>query len=359
MDVFVRKLITEWRRLGLPFAQETFILAVSGGADSSALACAIKDLLQRKKFKSRFILAHFNHGLRGDKSDKDENFVKELASRLELEVITEKADFAELKSNLEERAREARYEFLRRVAENYGAFGVLTAHTINDQAETFLMNLIRGSGTKGLSAMKPIREFATDKQKTLLIRPLLRWAKRTDTEEYCRRCNIEFCEDEMNEDPRFFRARIRHQLIPFLQSFNPRIVEVLARTANIIGEENEILEQIINNVTKEELKTSELKKFPASFRHRILRMWLEKQRGDLKGLSLVHIEAIERLALSRKSGRIVELPKGEVVKKSEGKLQLNKHLKKAHQATKILIRSEETQKIEVSSDLKTSSNDEK
>ncbi len=158
MDKFVRNLLTEWRKLGLPFSGETFVVAVSGGADSLSLALSLHELKKRKKLENRYIVAHFNHGLRGKYSDDDEQFIKNLAAEFGFELAVKRGEIGNLKGNLEQNARNARYRFLNETAGRINAVGILTAHTLNDQAETFLMNLVRGSGLKGLGGMRQIRE---------------------------------------------------------------------------------------------------------------------------------------------------------------------------------------------------------
>ena len=142
----------------MPFSGETIVVAVSGGADSVSLLLAFHDLVKRKKLGHRIVAAHFNHRLRGAESDADQEYVRHLATTLGVELAVGQAnDLSD--GNVEQNARVARYHFLARTAENLGAFAVVTGHTINDQAETFLMNLIRGSGPDGLSGMKPVRSL--------------------------------------------------------------------------------------------------------------------------------------------------------------------------------------------------------
>ena len=160
MNKFVRSLLTEWRRLELPFKNETIVVAVSGGADSTSLVLALSELKQRKKLDLNFVIAHFNHNLRGRESENDSQFVKALAAKLEFENETDIWDVRS-RGNLEQNARLARYEFLGRVAEKHDAFGILLAHTKNDQAETLLLNLIRGCGLDGLAGMPAVRETET------------------------------------------------------------------------------------------------------------------------------------------------------------------------------------------------------
>ena len=327
--------MTEWRKLSLPFSGETIIIAVSGGADSTALAVGLRELKQRKKLNLRFVIAHFNHDLRGEHSENDERFVRELAEKLNFELALGKGKIS-VEGNLEQNAREKRYEFLSETAENLQAYAVLTAHTMNDQAETFLMNLIRGSGVEGLGGMKPVRslkskvkspksakkkQITNPKSQIQLVRPLLSWAKRLDTENFCHQSGIGFCFDAMNEDLRFQRVRIRKVLLPLLKDFNPKIVENLAATAGLLrGEISEKLEPE-NTFSVENLALKNLRDLPKPELYRALRTWLENRRGSLRRLELKHIEAIERLAFSRKSGRSVELPGGELIIKEKGHLR--------------------------------------
>ncbi|MDQ3750600.1 MAG: tRNA lysidine(34) synthetase TilS, partial [Acidobacteriota bacterium] len=150
MRQFSKNLLTEWRKLGLPFADETFVVAVSGGADSVSLMLAVNDLKERRKLDLRIVIAHFNHNLRGAESELDAQFVREISNKFNFELAygiqNPKFKIQNRTGNLEQNARTARYEFLTETAKNLDAYGVLTAHTLNDQAETFLLNLIRGSG---------------------------------------------------------------------------------------------------------------------------------------------------------------------------------------------------------------------
>ena len=351
MHGFIRNLLTEWRKLNLPFDDETFVAAVSGGADSVSLLLALKELRDRKKLNLRFVIAHFNHNLRGAESEKDAQLVVSLTSRFGFELALGKGNIARV-GNLEQNARRARYEFLSQTAENIQAYGILTAHTMNDQAETFLINLLRGSGLQGLSGMKPVKiqnskfkiqnseeifesngqsQIANRKSQIKLVRPLLSWAKRIDTENFCRQNEIEFRNDAMNDDLAFARVRVRKVLLPMLKDFNPKIIETLSDTAKILRRENEFLECERQKIEAENesrkaddeqgsLPLEKLRNLPKAMLHRVIRQWLEANRGNLRSLELKHFEAIERLAFSRKSGKCVELPNGAQVVKKDGKL---------------------------------------
>lgn len=355
MQNFVRNLITEWRRLKLPVEGETAVVAVSGGADSVSVLLGLYDLVNRDKLKLRLVAAHFNHHLRGDESDRDQEFVKKLTAERRIELAIGHADI-EKAGNLEQNARIARYKFLERVATNTRAFGVVTGHTMNDQAETFLINLIRGSGIEGLGGMKPVRELAEEKAKSgdcekpenadaetndsrdngeetpllpfsvapLLVRPLLFWAQRIDTEAFCRELGVEYCCDTMNEDTAFRRVRIRKVLIPMLQDFNPKIIERLAATAQNLQLVVDAPEQPESDVPDSQLSITKLKTMETGELHRRLRQWLKQERGNLRALGVKHIEGIERLVNSRKSGSMVELPLGGTVVKEKGRLVFRK-----------------------------------
>jgi tRNA(Ile)-lysidine synthase len=326
MNKFVRNFLTEWRKLSLPFAGETFVTAVSGGADSVALLLALDELKNRKKLKNRFVIAHFNHNLRGTESQGDAEFARDLAAEFEFEFVSKTAKGKSRKGNLEQNARVARYEFLRQTAEDLGAYGVLTAHTLNDQAETFLLNLIRGSGLEGLGGMKAVRNLEAN---ILLIRPLLKWAKREDTENFCRAKNIKFRMDSMNLDETFSRVRIRKQLLPILGDLNPKIVEILAKTAAILREDFEELQEIAPQIKSvsagDELQLKDIKDLVPSSRSRVLREWLRINRGDLRKLDAKHFESIDKLIFSMKSGKTIELPDKEAVIKENGKLIFKKN----------------------------------
>ena len=320
MHKFVRGLITEWRRLKLPFENERVFVAVSGGADSTALLLAIADLRDRKKLEHEFIAAHFNHKLRGQESDGDEAFVHKLATNAGLEFSSGSGSLKGT-SNLEERARNERYDFLTKLAKKKKASLVLTAHTMNDQAETVLMNLVRGTGTDGLVGIRKIRPLENGST-IQLVRPLLGWAKREDTEDFCRENNVVFRRDTMNQDPRFTRVRIRQAVIPLLAEINPNIVETLARTADLLRPENN--RKIVTGDGS--IKLADLTDLSKTELFSYLRSWLREHRGSTRGLQLKHIEAVARLVNSPKSGRIVELPGGDSVVRRGGRLAF-RHIK--------------------------------
>ncbi|MDQ5843820.1 MAG: tRNA lysidine(34) synthetase TilS [Acidobacteriota bacterium] len=353
---FAGDLLEEWRRLKLPFSGANIVVGVSGGADSSALLLALDELIKAERLSLKLIVGHLDHGLRPD-SKKDAQWVSGLAEELGYPAAVARTNLktsaGKRQSNLEQAARNARYKFFQKTAQQKKANFVLTAHTLDDQAETVLMRLLRGSAAEGLSGTTVIRSLA-ENSTIQLVRPLLSWARRADTENYCRLRQIEFRHDEMNDDESFSRVRVRNQLLPLMKSFNNRIVETLSRTAALLNEDATALateaSRLVNdagqqsngkNKTKQAaLDVHILLQSPPAVRRRALREWILRGRGDLRRLEMVHLIAVEKLLEGDKGGRVAELPGGMKVTRRRGMLELSskKRLKKAAATPKIPAR---------------------
>ena len=329
-------LLAEWRRLRLPTSGETIVVAVSGGADSTALLLALEELKNYNKLYTGICVAHLDHRLRKS-SSKDAKWVADLSAKLGFKSVIGRAkvldDVEETNENLEQAARKARYAFLERTAKRVSANYVLTGHTMDDQAETVLLRLMRGSASLGLGGMEPVRPLAKNSS-IKLVRPLL-WARRTETEAYCRFRKIQFLSDEMNDDLSFARVQVRKQLLPLMQSFNNRIVEAISRTATQLREDSAVL---VNNsdallqraaVSNEEsdetkvpaLDVKVLAEAPPALRRRALRQWLSSARGSTRRLEMVHLLAVEKLLDGNAGGRVAELPGGGRVKRRQNRLE--------------------------------------
>jgi tRNA(Ile)-lysidine synthase len=339
---------------------ESVVVALSGGADSTALLLALEELKRAGLLEVELTAAHLNHGLRGESAEDDVRFAGALAREHGFAFVSARADVgrraSESGDNLEQAARRARYEFLVEAARRAGASAVLTGHTLDDQAETVLLRLLRGSGSEGLGGMKPERELE-EGLGVLLRRPLLEWARRADTEDYCRARRVEFRADEMNEDESFARVRVRRRLLPLLETFNPRAAESLARAARLLREESAALEGFAarlledareevgrelsqsdaasraSNLTEEgkpseawPLRVEVLSAAPLALMRRALRLWVARGRGGLRRISLAHVEAVERLLKGERGGRVAELPGGARVERRRGLLTF--HCKK-------------------------------
>jgi tRNA(Ile)-lysidine synthase len=294
------------------------VVAVSGGADSTALFDALTRLCEHHQLNVTVLAAHLNHQLRGEESDADERFVLDMAARAGVAVFTERANIGEhaaaAKQNLEATARRLRYDFLLRTAEQNGACLVLTAHTQDDQAETILMRLLRGAGAEGLRGIQESRPLGNHVK---LFRPLLS-VTRSEVIAHCNYYDLKFRDDSSNLDTNFTRNRIRHELLPLLRDFNPGIDQTLSRTAELLAQDDDQLcalasESFQSTGERANLEIAPLVALAPAIRRRILRSWLKGWRGDLSRIEMAHIEAIDRLILHGQSGRRIELPNGGLV----------------------------------------------
>jgi tRNA(Ile)-lysidine synthase len=334
LNQFSRMLLAEWRKLKLPLSGETVVVAVSGGADSTALLLAIEELKTHQKLHTDICVAHLDHRLR-ESSGKDAKWVAAFAQNLGFRSVIGRSkvadDALEERDNLEQAARKARYAFLERTAKKVSANYVLTAHTMDDQAETVLLQLMRGSAGHGLGGMEPVRPIARNSP-IKLARPLL-WARRLDTEDYCRFRKIKFLTDEMNDDQSFARVKVRKLLLPLMQSFNNRIVEAISRTATQLREDGVVLaddsgallrQAAVSNQSETKTPALDVKVLanaPPALRRRALRQWLSDARGSTRRLEMVHLVAVEKLLEGNTGGRVVELPSGGRVRRKRNRLE--------------------------------------
>jgi tRNA(Ile)-lysidine synthase len=242
MREFERKLAESWPPAD--WRDMSVLVAVSGGADSVALICAMAAL--RSLSPGRLIVAHVNHQLRGGEAAADERFVLELSHRLELpcevgrEPVAERAALAG--DGLEAAARAARYQFFRETAERLGARQVATAHTADDQAETILHRVLRGTGLSGLAGVRRVRPLGPA---VTMFRPLLAM-RRADVLNYLDDLGQPYRDDATNFDTRFTRNRLRHELLPRLASdFNPQVVDALVRLGRLAGEAQQVVASLV------------------------------------------------------------------------------------------------------------------
>lgn len=299
--------------------ETTVVVAVSGGSDSVALLHALRELGETSFCDLKLHVAHLNHLLRGEESDADEEFVCQLARRLDIPFTSERLDVRAAADacgrNLEEVARELRYQFLRRVAAEINADRIATGHTLTDQAETLLMRLIRGAGGEGLSSIHPVVD-------NLIIRPLL-GVRREETLGYCDDVGIQFRIDRSNLERDLLRNRIRQEVLPLLMELNPKAVEAVARAAENLRLDEGYFDDLVSNLTptvfiserdaKITMSVSTLEQLHPSLRRRVIRSAIRRWRGNVRGVTSVHLAAIETLLRPGKSGRRIELPSNLVI----------------------------------------------
>jgi tRNA(Ile)-lysidine synthase len=304
---------------------EGVLAAVSGGPDSVCLL----DVLHRLQgdLGARLTVAHFDHGLRPEADADETRFVKELAASCGLEVVVKRADppLDPNSPSLEEKARDLRYGFLQEVKAACGAHKVATGHTCNDQAETVLMRLLRGSGLEGLSGIRPVRQDG-------VIRPLLALT-RDEVIAYLDHRRLAYATDASNFEPAYLRNRIRLHLLPHLEAYQPRIIEILARTAEIARGDNDWMDEQARAwiVTQGEvgpggpiLPVSALAALPEPFGNRVIRTALRMTAGGLRRIGRVHIEAIRRMAGSPRPQARAILPGGLLVRRTYNRLIFSK-----------------------------------
>jgi tRNA(Ile)-lysidine synthase len=275
-------------------------VAVSGGADSVFLLHALVELASRWDLKLHVL--HLDHCLRGDESRGDAEFVRELASRLGLPVHAAESDVGRLREetgdNLEQAARNVRRLFYLGFLQRNELDRIATGHTRSDQAETVLFRFLRGSGTAGLSGVRPV---TSEK----LVRPLIE-LERIDIERYLRDKGIPWREDSTNASRDFARNRIRHELLPSLISdWNPALVENLAHTAQWAQDEEAYWDTEMDRLVAALvtirppailLRSGDLCSLPPAVARRLVRRAVELAKGDLRGLNFQHVERILEMA---------------------------------------------------------------
>ncbi len=289
------------------------VVAVSGGPDSVALLQLLRSIQQ--DYRLALVVAHFNHRLRGEASDADEQFVRQLAQDCELACCVDEISPNDLQrfrhENLEAGIRQKRYEFLRRCAAIHSAQKIAIGHTMNDQAETVLMRLIRGGGSLGLSSISPARPDG-------VIRPLL-FIRREEILNFLRENNWGWREDSSNQDLRFFRNKVRNELIPSLSRYNPKIVEQLSRTAEILREDQSALDDwsretfshfVSRQGERSVLEVENLKQLPKGLQKGVLRLLLlgdREEKGNSKMPDFQDYSSLCSLLEDGKSGRVLYL----------------------------------------------------
>lgn len=231
------------------WADVSVLVAVSGGADSVALLRGLDALKQ--KGREQLIVAHFNHRLRGEESDADEQFVSSLAHDLDLQFEVGRMEPGGLDNcpdGLEDAARSQRYRFLKGAAERLGARYVACAHTADDQIETILHRILRGTGLAGLAGIPRCRRLS---HAVTLIRPLLEF-RRSELVDYLQALGQPYREDSSNQDQRFTRNRIRHDLLPHLaEHYNPSVGEALRRLGLLAGEAQGVVDELVHALIHE------------------------------------------------------------------------------------------------------------
>ena len=286
------------RQQGLIDPGDQVVCAVSGGADSMALLFAM--YLLKEKLGIRLAAAHFNHRLRGAESDGDEAFVRDFCGRYDIELFVGSGAVTAGKKGLEAAAREARYAFFESLPGK-----LATAHTADDNAETVLLHLVRGTGLKGLGAIAPVRGR--------IIRPML-GVTRQEVLAFLAEYHIPYREDSSNATDQFLRNRLRHHVMPLLKAENPRLAENLSAMALRLRQDEEAL----STLAQTEPEVEALRTMPPALRGRALERFL-KENG-VKEPEAAHIAQAEALVFSEKPSAHARFPGGVTVSRRYGLL---------------------------------------
>jgi tRNA(Ile)-lysidine synthase len=317
-------------REGALFAKgDTVVAGVSGGPDSLAMLHMLCRLNTEESWGLRLIAAHLNHGIRPE-AGEDARFIEELAREWGLECEIGFADVPAMARqpgmSLEEAARIARYRFLGEVAGRHGAPVIAVAHHADDQVESVLMHFLRGSGLAGLRGMRPavpLREMRLGAEAVggdaRVVRPLLEcW--RAEIEEYCRHYGLTPRFDRSNLDTTFFRNRLRHELIPYLETYNPQIRQVLLRTAHILAQDYDFLHthtlQVWDTIASSPepgviaLERSAWSALHPSVQAGLLREAIHRLRWGLRNINWIHVHNALEVARRGEAGARATLPQG-------------------------------------------------
>lgn len=305
MDILLEKTMNTIKEFALIPNGSRILAGVSGGADSVALLCALHALSGELGFS--LCAAHLNHGIRGEEAARDESYTKELCAKLGVELYTETLDIPSLAKDqgktLEQAARDERYAFFARACTHFGADLIAVAHHMEDQAESILLHLLRGSGLSGLRGMQPKREN--------IIRPFFR-VRRSEIEAYLKDNGIPWCTDSTNLSRDASRNKLRLDLIPYIEeNLNSNIIPRLCSTAELIARDDEYL----NEAAEKELDAAKtpygydrfaLSKLPLSLSTRAIRIALTRA-GAVTDIDRVHVERVLGM-LTAPTGTHADLP---------------------------------------------------
>ncbi len=299
---------------------DNIVLGLSGGADSIALLTLLVKFIKLQNLNVNLVCVHINHNIRGD-SFLDENLCKDYCAQLGVKIYIENINLLQIKEetklSVEEAGRLARYEAFGKIFQE--PYKIFLGHNKEDNAETFFLNLLRGTGIKGLSAMS----FVSDN----IYRPLLNISK-VDIYEYLNRNNIRYREDYTNKENIYKRNIIRNQVFPLLKEVNEGFLSNIERSQGILKEEDSYLDYVAENelcnIISEDNSISILKfnQLHIVIRKRVLRLYLERY-ATLKDITLKHIEQIINLALTSRGTKELNLPKGLCVKCANDRLFLD------------------------------------
>lgn len=279
---------------------DKIVLGVSGGPDSIAMLDILKDLMDIMEFE--IYVCHLNHMIRGQDAINDQKYVEQYCNKNQIEFFTKNVNIIEIANNqkigTEECGRNARYQFFEEILTKTNSNKIATAHNKNDNAETVLMHLLRGSGISGLKGINPIRN-------NKFIKPLIE-CDRKEIEEYCRQKNLNPCIDKTNFENTYTRNKIRNIVIPYIKKeFNPNIIETLSRLSEVVSSEDEFLDRItqkefenlvlLENEHQIDLKLKEFNLLDNVIKNRLILLTTKKLFRTVNGIEKINIDDIIKM----------------------------------------------------------------
>lgn len=326
---FLKRVQDTIERYGMLEQGDRVIVGVSGGPDSMALLVALHQL--QEDYQLLLWAAHYNHKLRGGESEQDAEFVRSQAEKMLIPFLVENDDgsLLKVKSNLEEIARKKRYDFFQKKRKELNAQKIALGHTASDQAETFFLWLFRGTGTKGLGGIPPVRD-------KVIIRPLIE-IERKEIVSFLKENGIPWKEDSTNNSVNFLRNRVRMILLPnLLQEFDPLFIKKLIKTTDIFRDDDDLLEKLsLDKFNKIRLERDENKvvfdinkfaELPVALKRRVIRLALKTIQGSLRRVTFDHVEKILKLIENPQPHVQISLPYGIGVYKEYARLEFSRVL---------------------------------
>ena len=311
MDSLEEKFLNTIKENNLIEAGDVIVVGVSGGPDSITLLTCLNKY--KKQLGCKLVVAHINHLIRED-STEDEQFVENVCKKMDIPFYVKRAKVEEIakanKKGTEEVGREIRYSFFDEIAENENANKIAIAHNMNDNAETIILNLLRGTGAKGLEGIQP-SEYGK------YIRPLIN-CERIEIEKYCDSNKLMPRIDSTNKENVYKRNIIRNKILPELKELNPNIVQTLSRTSKIIKDENSFVEEetektynqiVHNSVGKTEIATKEFNGLSKTIKSNLILKIIEKHCGTARNIEKRNIDDIIEMSGREVGNKHIELNK--------------------------------------------------
>ena len=319
------KVLTTIEKYNMIQNDDKIVIGVSGGPDSMTLLNILNNI--KEKWNIKLYVAHINHMMRKE-ADEETEYVKEFCAKIKVDFFAKRIKVEEeakrLKIGTEEAGRNIRYAFFEEIAKKVGANKIATAHNSNDNAETVLMNLLRGTSVSGLKGIEKVRDEK-------FIRPIIE-CNRNEIEAYCRENNLDPKYDKTNYENIYTRNKIRNLLIPYLQKeFNPNIIEGLNRLSSLASEEEQFINKIVENEYEkvlisgdnEEKVIFDLKKFNQLdnvIKSRLIIYTIGKVYGKVNGIEKIHIDDIIKLCNNNIGNKYLTPKKGIKIYVHKGKI---------------------------------------